>query len=794
MRSCPHFLGKWGGSMKKETLLVRSNLRRAKGQTVSIVVLILLASLMLNLWLVLAMDYKQNFNRYHSRLNAEHVTLIADNDSDEMWDFLSRTNEKDERMTEFSLTHAMHMTGSFGYRGGEVNLELVFLEKEAALSRPIGRIEIVEDSRYTSGIYIPLLYKSEDIAIGKQIELSIGSNKKSYTVCGFFNSLMAGSHNCSITEMILTEDQYRELEEDEYAPKAVLCSVRIKDKAESEDYETMLKNEVSSRYPELRMESNSYASVFQSRYISQMICSGIISAMAFFILLIALVVIASNILNYIGENMKNLGVLKAAGYRSRQLIGALLVQFAGISLLAAMAGAGLSYCLFPYLNQMMISQTGIPYQIRFLPLPFLVCLGILAGMVSLTVVFAARRIKRIEPVTALRQGIQTHSFKRNPVPLEKAKAPLQLALALKTTLSGVKHNITICITMLVLSLVVVFAGLMVENVIADISPFLQLIVGETADSCISVNAEAEEEFVQELNRDTRVEKAYLYTSTEVRHVDGVGLMATICDDFGKVNNKDGVFLGRFPKYDNEIAISAKYAGEKKLEIGNEITITANGKTADYIISGFTQTSNNLGKDCLLTREGYGRLGELQNTSYYLNLEADTDIDDFNSEMKNRFGIQINMVVNIESVVGGAASVYVSLMTAIVIVVLVLGGIVTAFVLYLLVRTMLGNKKRDYGILKALGFTTRQLILQTALSFMPAVILSTIAGVAVSSAVINPLTALFLRNIGIVECTFTVPAGFNVAAGAGLDVFAFASACLMSMKIRKIAPETLLAGE
>ena len=162
---------------------------------------------------------------------------------------------------------------------------------------------------------MPVLYKSEDIAIGKQIELFVGSNKKSYTVCGFFNSLMAGSHNCSITEMILTDDQYRKLEEEGYAPKAVLCSVRIKDKAESEDYESMLKNEVSLRYPDLRMESNSYTLVFQSRYISQMICSGIISAMAFFILLIALVVIASNIINYIGENMRNLGALKAIGYR-----------------------------------------------------------------------------------------------------------------------------------------------------------------------------------------------------------------------------------------------------------------------------------------------------------------------------------------------------------------------------------------------------------------------------------------------------------------------------------------------
>ncbi len=105
-----------------------------------------------------------------------------------------------------------------------------------------------------------------------------------------------------------------------------------------------------------------------------------------------------------------------------------------------------------------------------------------------------------------------------------------------------------------------------------------------------------------------------------------------------------------------------------------------------------------------------------------------------------------------------------------------------------------NKTRDYGIMKALGFTTGQLILQTALSFMPTIVLSTAAGLVVCSMIINPLTALFLSSIGIVKCTFAVPAGFITLAGIGLIVFAFVMACLLSLKIRKITPKALLSGE
>ena len=165
--------------------------------------------------------------------------------------------------------------------------------------------------------------------------------------------------------------------------------------------------------------------------------------------------------------------------------------------------------------------------------------------------------------------------------------------------------------MLVLSLVVVFSGLMVENMIADIRPFLYMVVGETADSCVNVNVGIEEAFLGEMKSEPDVEKIYLYNTVNVRHAEGMDLMAMLCDDFSQVNNQDVCIQGRFPRYDNEVAIAAKYAGEKELEIGEEIRLTVGEREERYIITGFTQISNNLGRDCLLTREGYEKLGELR---------------------------------------------------------------------------------------------------------------------------------------------------------------------------------------
>ena len=276
--------------MRKLFLIARSNMRKAKGQTVAIIVLILLAAMLLNLWLMLSMDYKANFLRYHDKLNAEHVTLAVDDADGTVYGFLTETLAKDTAVKEYRLDKCMHMVGTFPYNGGMMNSEFVFMDKQTAISRTIGKSEIVEDSEFTSGVYLPMLYKSNDNSVGKTIEISIGSHPVIYTICGFFNNTMLGSHNCALTQIILTQDQYVELEESNYAFQTTLCSLRLNERSTNLTYEAKIKAIVSESFPNTQMASNCYDIVTQSRYISQGICSAIMSVMAFFVLLIALVV------------------------------------------------------------------------------------------------------------------------------------------------------------------------------------------------------------------------------------------------------------------------------------------------------------------------------------------------------------------------------------------------------------------------------------------------------------------------------------------------------------------------
>ena len=180
--------------MKKSFLIARSNIRKARSQTAAIIVLILFAALMLKLGLMLSMDYKSNFDRYHDKLNAEHVTLALSSDDAQFRNFIADTVKDNNQITQYSIDDALTMVGSFEYNGGEINTEFIILEKQTALNRCVGRLEIVEDSEFTSGIYLPMLYgTNNNHRIGETIEIMIGNDTVSYTVCGFFNSIMPGS-------------------------------------------------------------------------------------------------------------------------------------------------------------------------------------------------------------------------------------------------------------------------------------------------------------------------------------------------------------------------------------------------------------------------------------------------------------------------------------------------------------------------------------------------------------------------------------------------------------------------
>ena len=126
--------------------------------------------------------------------------------------------------------------------------------------------------------------------------------------------------------------------------------------------------------------------------------------------------------------------------------------------------------------------------------------------------------------------------------------------------------------------------------------------------------------------------------------------------------------------------------------------------------------------------------------------------------------------------------------------MVISFVVILLILYLLMKTLINKKKKDYGILKAVGYTSRNVIFQNAISFMPSIIISVIISSIISYFVANPYLETIIRQFGVMKLTFDVPINLIIIMGIGFVIVSYLITILLSLKLRKIEPYNLLKDE
>ena len=120
--------------------------------------------------------------------------------------------------------------------------------------------------------------------------------------------------------------------------------------------------------------------------------------------------------------------------------------------------------------------------------------------------------------------------------------------------------------------------------------------------------------------------------------------------------------------------------------------------------------------------------------------------------------------------------------------------VILLVLFLLIKSFLYSKRRDYGVLKAIGYTSNNLILQTALSFMPPIILSVLVFSVVSYFAANPYMNMMMSSFGIMKANFNIPIPGVLIVGIGIVAVSFLFAVFESRRIKKIEAYRILIAE
>ena len=231
-----------------------------------------------------------------------------------------------------------------------------------------------------------------------------------------------------------------------------------------------------------------------------------------------------------------------------------------------------------------------------------------------------------------------------------------------------------------------------------------------------------------------------------------------------------------------------------IAIGDTVQVDALGGTADYLVVGLMQTGRNLGSWAQVTTDGFHRLAPGQQLpSIAVEVPESADAGVVAKAISERFGAQLRMSSDTRSAVAAQMDVYLRLGNLLGWAILGLGAVVIALVVGMVATTTIVRDRRDYGVQRALGFTSGQLIRQNVYWFTPIVTLGAAAGAWVGQVTAGPLLSLMLQGIGVSKLSLSLPSGLVPLLVAGILGYALAVTALAALRIRRYTAQRLLTS-
>lgn len=778
--------------------IARNNLKKKKSDVVVLTGLITLAALLLYISVFVLSNIGKVVDKAYELTNAaDWYSLNTETAAEDMDEIFAGRRE----VESFEETPVYFVPNSgFSINGVKMETEYMFLLAPMEEERNICRLYPAYEGELSDDeIILPYYIKNTfGVRKGDAFGLMVEGQAYEFKIAGFqedplfANPMTVSAYKCYITgkraeEMAAKEDVV--LPYMEYKAK-------LADGTDSNRFLVEISDEINEKIPEAA-QSFQFSFIWDSmRYGDTMMASigmGIVLVFATLLTGIALIITRFSIGNFCEMNLKNIGVLRASGYKESQLTGSFVMEMLLVSVTGCAIGLCISALTGGFLGELMSAVMGLSWNQGFDFKSAAVVLAVCIPMTLLVAWHSSRKCLKISILDALRQGIATHNFHKNYFPLEKSGQPLALNLGLKSIFYAKAKNLGILLIVMALGTVCCIGFGMYQDFAADTDNMLRLVGVETGDAAYL--GEDLEAFGKEVETCSYVEKVLYESSGDIKLAYDGREESVTCDfwDHPELIENENVLAGRIPEFDNEIMLSVVICEQLGIEIGDVVYVKGSGKETDYILSGIDQKINNMGRKALMTTEGGERLNGSVSCSQLCvygkeGILGEELVELLNSDYPGRAAINAAKMAEetlwvVTLVIGLLCGVFVAVTV-----------FVVCLVVSLLLKTKIIREKKNYGVYKALGFTTGQLLMQTVLSSLPVIAAGAVLGSLLSDFVSKPFIILCLKIIGIYQYQISVSGIFKIITVAIISVAGLLAAVLTGMRIRKIEPVKLLAEE
>ena len=777
--------------MKNIFMLTAANIRKRKSQSVTLLLFVLIAAMMLNTGLVLLFGTGNFFDERAEANNAAHFAAIYHAGTDGI--------EQGRRFIKnypgVTETETLNLLGGHG----EITMNGVNRTFRSIISRvdknqKMEPLSLVGNSLPLAGdaIYIPYdLYINNAYNIGDRFSLILWEAELSFTVAGATEEIMFGSHMNSVYRFYVSDEKYAEMERQFSGGGLTLISARLEN---AENAVFMLSDANREISQEDIYMSFIYDYAKQSRTMIPQIAAIIITAFAAILLAVSLIVIRFRIINSIEESMTNIGAQKAVGYRSVQIILAIVTQFGAITFIGVTAGIALSQVVIPLITNILKPMLALVWRPGFDIGSAAITVAAILLAVMLISFLTSRRINKLHPLIALRGGLTTHSFRKNPFPLDKSRGSLNFLLALKQLLQAKKQAAAIILIIASVTMASV-AGISVNyNMNEGQENFIRAFFGEVPDvAFILRDTDEGEVFKERMIERPETRKTFGFESTgAMLLVDETRIFVDVVEDSALLEG-NMLISGRYPRHSNEIALGAAASRVTGKTTGDTVTVRNGEISKDYLVTGIVQIMHNNGMNGIITADGLREIQpDFMFSIYYIYLNDGVDANGFIENIRTLEGDIFLTVINareqMDTVLTGMGGIFAAVAVGIIAVTV----FVIILVLYMIIKTTILRRRRELGIQKAVGFTTFQLMNQTAFNMTPVVIVGVIIGAFAGYFGFSPAMGLTMKGFGIVQVDLPAPLGQIIVVCVALVLLAYAVSMLIAWRIRKISAYSLVS--
>ncbi|MCL2466338.1 MAG: FtsX-like permease family protein [Micrococcales bacterium] len=764
--------------------LVVVNLRAARAPMLTLAGFAALAAMMVNLGLVLALVYPSSFDTQAAAAKAPDVWSLATDVFDSQAQLAAL--EAQPGVVAVEQEPVVWVTGTIADHDSTETSAVVFAVYGPTRTMDVPRLRDGAGPLGPGEVYLPFFFQAKSgYRVGDTFTFGREGTGVELTVRGFTDDVVFAADRLYVDGVT-----FASLADHFSTSTGVYTKVRLDDPSRAAAVRDALDEAFFDQQvtdPKASAWVSTYSGLKEESVLMGQLLAGVLLATAAVVGLVALVVVRFRVAASIEESMTNTGILTALGYTSGQVAGSLVAQFGSVVATGAVVGVVASHGLVPLVADLLEQESAIPWAPGPHPVPALVTLATVTAATLVVTGVAAARIRRLSPLTALRTGLAARALRRSYLPLATTPGRLSWLLGAKSTIVAKGQMATVGLVVVAVTFMSVVSVALYENVGARPERFAAVAFGEVTHVAVVADSyDAADEALARLTAHDGVRSAFFYSSLPVR-VEGTYVNAVVTDDFAQTEGTM-LYRGRYPVNDDEVVLAWAVADSLGKHVGDTVHVDNGGDQVELVVTGLM----NFGL-VALTTDGARRVDP-----QFRHVMVFVYVDDpqhqaaaLTDEINDGWGVSGLLATNTHEAVAWAGDVYGTVTALVSLVVLAITAAVVVLVLFLVLSMAILRGRRGFGIQKAVGFTTGQLVAQVVMTYLPVVAVAAVVGGAAGHLTFPVLIDTVFTAMRIHVTSMYASALTSAVLVVAIVVLAGAVAALVATKVRKVVAHALI---